>query len=197
MGIQNVAVRVRGTDFFLDYYAQPELARQLLDLARQLLVSSLDYFLAVGSQGGFFWNQNCTVPLSGPRLYEERLLPYEQELFAAAESRGLGYAIHHCGHFDRYASLYRRVKRLAWIEIGWGSDLRLALDTFPEARVQYIISHQFIKDGPAGAIRDTMRSLVDTAGPDVGRVSFNVADLEYGTPDEHVRAVVEGLLVRG
>jgi hypothetical protein len=89
------------------------------------------------------------------------------------------------------------VKRLAWIEIGWGSDLRLALDTFPEARVQYIISHQFIKDGPAGAIRDTMRSLVDTAGPDVGRVSFNVADLEYGTPDEHVRAVVEGLLVRG
>jgi hypothetical protein len=38
---------------------------------------------------------------------------------------------------------------------------------------------------------------VDIAGPDIGRISFNTADLEYGTPDENVRAVIEGLLPKG
>lgn len=75
--------------------------------------------------------------------------------------------------------------------------MRLALDAFPEAHIQCIVDYRLIREGPASLIRDTMRSLVDRAGLDVGRLSVNVADLEYGTPDDHVRAVVEGLMTDG
>ena len=194
MGIQNIAVRARSSAFFLDYYARPELADKLLSACLQIMLDSLDFFLTAGSDPGLFWNQNCTVPLVGPQTYEERLLPYERRLQQESAARGQEFAIHHCGDFDTYAPLYRRAGPVAMLDIGWGSDLRLALDTFPEARVSYIIGYQHVRDATPGEVRDSMRELLDTAGPDVDRISFNVADLEHGTPDENIRALVEGLL---
>lgn len=194
MGVQNAAVRTVGDRLFADYYAAPDRARRLLGVMCDLMLASVDYFREVGSAPDVLWDQNCTVPLVGPATYERELLSYDVGLHDEAARRGMGFAIHHCGHFDDYAALYRRVPELAWVEIGWGSDLRLALDVFPEAHVQVILGHQHVMDGPASAVRGTMREMVETAGDDVGRLSFNVPDLEYGTPDEHVRAVVEGLL---
>ena len=194
MGVQNIALQTAGANFFAEYYANPTRARRLLELSCQLMVTSLDYFVSAGSQPDEFWNQNCTVPLSGPRIYRDYLLAHERELYNAAAERGVGFAIHHCGCFDEYALLYRRIEKVTMVEIGWGSDLRVALDTFPEARVQYIISQQFVREGPPQRIREHMRSLVEAAGADVRQLSFNVCDLEHGTPDDNVRAVVEGLL---
>jgi uroporphyrinogen-III decarboxylase len=194
MGVLNAAVRTRGTALFTDLLADPPAARRLLDMSRDLIVSSLDYFRSAGSVPDMLWNQNCTIPLVGPATYERELLRYDLVLHAQAQRRGMSFAIHHCGHFDPYAALYRKVPRLAWIEIGWGSDLRLALDAFPEAHIQVIIGHERVMHGTPAAVHDTMRELLDTAGRDVGRLSFNVPDLDRGTPDENVRAVVEGLL---
>ena len=194
MGVQNAAIRTAGTDLLTDYYAAPDRARRLLDRSRDLMLASLDYFRTVGSAPDILWDQNCTIPLVGPATYERELLPYELELHDQAVRRGMRFAVHHCGDFDPYAKLYRRVPQIAWIEIGWGSDLRLALDTFPEAHIQVIIGHRHVMHGAPSEVRATMRGLLDVAGPDVARLSFNVPDLEYGTPDENVRAVVEGLV---
>jgi len=197
MGIQNIAAQTRGCGFFMDYHVDPELAKRLLDISERLTLSSWDYFILAGGKPEVFWNQNCTVPLVGPVVYEQHLLPYELALHDAAASNGVGFAIHHCGNFDEYAPLYRKAKNVAMLEIGWGSDLRLALDTFPEAKVMCIVGHQFVMDGPPALIRDTMRTMVETAEPDVQRVSFSISDLEHGTPDENVQALVEGLLPAG
>ena len=197
MGVQNIAVQIAGSNFFVQYYTDPELAKRLLDDAREMMVRSLNYFLSVGSRLEFLCNANCTVPLAGPKIYRDHLFAQEERLYTAVTRQGIGYAIHHCGHFDDYADLYRKIKHVVFIEIGWGSDLRLALDLFPEAKVQYIVSFQFIQDGPPKKIKEFMQSIIESAGPDVGRLSFHIADLEYGIPDEHVRAVVEGLLKKG
>lgn len=194
MGVQNAAIRTAGSGALEDYYADRERAHRLLAKARDLMLASLGYFRSVGSAPDMLWDQNCTIPLVGPATYERELLPYELELHDQAAQRGLRFAIHHCGNFDAFAGLYRRVPSLAWVEIGWGSDLRLALDTFPETHVQVIIGHEHIRHGTPAAIRETMRWFLDIAGPDASRLSFNVPDLEYGTPDENVRAAVEGLL---
>jgi hypothetical protein len=109
---------------------------------------------------------------------------------------GIGYGIHHCGCFDEYAPLYRQIGNVTMIEIGSNSDMRMALDTFPEAQVSYIVSHAQIREGPPSAIEELMHALLDAAGPDEGRLSLCIPDLEYGTPDEHIRAVVHAMLVR-
>ena len=196
MGVQNIAVQTVGAGFFAEYYARPEFARRLLDDARELMTASLDLFATRSSKPEVFWNQNCTVPLCGPRIYERQLLEQEKTLYVTSARLGIGYGIHHCGCFDEYASLYRQIEDVAMIQIGSDSDIRLALDTFPEAQVSYIVSHAHIREGPASAIQELMHSLLDAAGPDEGRLSLCVPDLEYGTPDEHVRAVVHALLPR-
>ena len=194
MGAQNIAVKVRGSALFLDYHENPAQAAKLLDISRGLIQASVEYFLQHGVKLENVWQPNCTVLLIGPASYGEWLLPHDRALHRFAQQHGLPYAMHHCGHFDQYASLYRQVGDCSGIEVGWGSDLRLALDVFPEASIQYIIGHQFVWEGPASAVRERMRALIETAGPDIGRVSFNIPDMEYGTPDDHVRAIVEGLL---
>jgi len=195
MGVQNIVVQTTGAGFFAEYYQNPPLAKRLLDHSRKLITMSLEYFVSVNNKPETLFHANCTVPLAGPNTYEAFLLDHEQQLYATAARLGMTYSIHHCGHFDRYAPLYRRIEKIDILEIGWGSDLRLVLDRFPEAKVQYIVSHQFVKDGPPHKIREGMKALIDSAGKDVGRLSFNVADIEHGTPDENIRAVVEGLLI--
>ncbi len=194
MGVQNIAVQVRGSELFLDYTVDPERADRLLDTALRMIVSSFDCFIAAGAEAEVFWNQNCTVPLVGPDTYRNRLLPYEQRLYEQAKQRGLGYAIHHCGLFDEYAAEYRRVPNVDVIDVGWGSDLRLVLDMFPEALVQYIVGHQFVKEADPSAIRERMGLLLDALGDDTERLRLSVPDLACGTPDENVRAIVDSLL---
>lgn len=193
MGVQNIAVLTRGADLLAEYYIDPESAHRLLDVSYELISRSLDYFKSIGTQMDPVSNQNCTVALLRPQLYSDQLYDYESRLFCAARKLGWNYHIHHCGNFDDYALLYRRLPSVAGLQIGWGSDLRMALDTFPEAEVDYLISPTFIQCSDTSAIRECMRSLVETAGVDIGRVSFSLTDVEHGTPDENIMTVAEEL----
>ena len=164
MGVLNAAVRTTGTELFADLAADPDRAHRLLRKTRDLMLASIDFFETVGTRPPVIWNQNCTVPLVGPATYQRELLAYDLDLYEAAVERGMVFSIHHCGDFDAYARLYRRVPAVDWIEIGWGSDLRLALDTFPETHIQVIIGHQHVMHGTPAQIRRTMREHVATAG---------------------------------
>ena len=193
MGVQNIAVLVRGSELFADYYGDPELALTVLNAAERLISMSFDYFHATGISMGFICNQNCTVPLSGPMVYQKYLLGYDQALRTKADSLGLGYYIHHCGNFDDYASIYKQVGNVNMFDVGMGSDLRLALNAWPEAKINYFVSHQMIANSCPGDIKAVMRSYVDASGADIKRVSFVLCDIEHGTPDENIRAFVEAL----
>jgi hypothetical protein len=203
LGLQNLCVKLRGAEFFADYYGEPELVKQLLDTVMKITLKSVDFFCKRHSQfpsvllkdkkTEFFVNQNCTVPIAGPKIYKKWLLPRERQLQSVKSSRGLHYAIHHCGKFDDYASLYSQVNDIVWLEIGWESNLRSALNAFPDAWIQYIVSFKFINESTPKEILSFMQKLIDTAGNDLHRLSLNIADIEYGTPDENIRAALESL----
>lgn len=203
LGIQNLCVKLRGSEFFADYYADPDLAEHLLDVVMAVTEQSMNHFhthnaFPVMMNGNvpvpFHINLNCTVAMAGPKTYERWLLPREQQLEKLAAGMGLKYGIHHCGLFDEYASLYARVDNVVWLEIGWGSDLRLALDTFPDAWIQYIIDFQFVANARKGQICDYLGGLLEDVGPDSKRVMLVVADLDCGTPDDNIREIVNAML---
>jgi len=194
MGIQNIALQLRGSDFLLDYYADPDFAHKLLSISLQSMIASLEYFGSSGADAGLVANQNCSVPLCGPTIYTDHLFRYEQELYDATLRLGRGYLIHHCGVFDQFASIYRSLPEVRDLQIGWESDMRLALDTFPESHVEYFICPVFMKDSSKADVIDKVRTLVDTAGSDIVRVSFLFCDLDNGTPDENIHVAVEALL---
>ncbi|NLX07265.1 MAG: hypothetical protein GXY33_19170 [Phycisphaerae bacterium] len=196
-GVQNIALLTQGSDFYTEYYENPEWAGRLLDVSCDLIIAILEYQKSRGQELMLFSHQNCTVELCGPKVYREFLLAYDLRLYRTAARLGWKYNIHHCGVFDAFAELYRQIGPLDSIQVGWGSDLRLALDTFPEAKVDYIISPTFLHDADPRAIADRVRGLVDAAGGDLARTSFTVCDVEDGTPDSSIFAVAEALAGRG
>jgi len=194
MGLQNIAMLVRGSDIFADYFDRPEHAHRLLEIAFDAIIISLEHLKANIPDLGVWSHQNCTVALVGPDIYKEHLFSWEQKLYGFIEKINWRYNIHHCGNFDRFAGIYRQLGQLDSFQIGWGSDLRLALDTFPECKIDYLISPTMVKDSTKTDIYQSMKCLVDQAGDDIERVSFTLSDVEQSTPDDNIRAVVDGFL---
>jgi len=133
MGIQNIALDLRGQDLFIDYYEDTELLHHLYDVITEL---SLDigrrlYAVSKTVSGGVtpivkqvspsvYLTSNCSVTMISNDLYCEHLLDYDRRL--ASEFTCFG--IHHCGsNMENVIDGYLKVPNLKFLEIGAGSDL--------------------------------------------------------------------------
>jgi uroporphyrinogen-III decarboxylase len=186
-GVANDASLIRGADLFGDIVAEPESARPLLAWCHRIR-------MAIGAfNGGTNHLPNCCVMMVSPATYEQVFAPYDRVGCASAEKAGHpGSGIHHCGTFDRYAPLYRALGRFSWIEIGMDSDIRLAMETFPEAgTVSFIIDPYLMLRGSAAAVEARVTSALEAARGHGRRLHLAVADIESGTPDANIAAVVQ------
>jgi hypothetical protein len=191
-GVQNIAYYVRGSSLFADYYLRPDLVKHLLAESFNAIKKSLEFQVQHGAWAGnvFFAHANCTVIMVSPITYERWLLPYDLALYELAKSHGLKYGIHHCGLVDRYLSLYSRVPEVFWLEVGWGSNVQVTFRTLTNTKISYIISHQFMMQSSPDQILEYVRNLLSIPNASE-RLSVNIPDLEYGTPEENIIAVLE------
>jgi len=189
-GVQNVAVLLGGTDFFIAYHDTPDLAHHLLQIAATAIHASVDFMSNVGSLPDPVTHANCTAIMVSPSHFRRWLLPYEFELYEHATRLCSHYAIHHCGVADRYLPVYRQLPTVTWLELGTGSDVRLAQRTFKEAHCQLIVSATLMRDAEPKEVAQHIRELVASV-PDLGRFSISIPDLDHDTPDENVRAAIE------
>ncbi len=193
-GVLNDAVLIRGQDFFLDREEDPELAGHLLAFCYGILQAVVN-FNAANRRPETTILTNCTVPFVGPESYTDWLLPFDLEIFAVAEAAGCPFGIHHCGVFDPYLSAYRRIPKVEFLEIGWGSDIAKTLAGFPEALVRYIYSAQFLLSASAVEVEEeTERILARVPAGDRHRFSLSVPDIEHGTRDENLLVILEACL---
>ena len=133
MGIQNVALDLRGEDLLADYYDEPEMNHHLFHIVTEL---SLDigrrlYAVSPVVSGGVtsivkqvcpsvYLTSNCSVTMLSNDLYCQHLLPYDTRLAEAFSCFG----IHHCGpNTETVIDGYLQVPNLRFLEIGAGSDL--------------------------------------------------------------------------
>jgi hypothetical protein len=187
-GVQNDAVLIRGIEFFEDAVVDSPACRRLLEYSAGVLAAVIEANAGFGSLDDILL-ANCTAPMAGPGFYAQTVLPLELPLHDLARSRGMRFCLHHCGVFDPYVPHYRRFPRLDFIEIGWGSDPALALSSFPEATVQYIVLPSFVLSSTASAVRNRIEGLIDAARGSLGRFRISVPDLEHGTPEENLAAI--------
>lgn len=133
MGIQNIALDLRGEALFFDYYDEPERKDHLLQVITDL---SLDigrrlYRVSKTVSGGVtsiikqvcpsvYLTSNCSVTMLSCEQYCEHLLSYDKQLAAAFPCFG----VHHCGsNLENTISGYCQIPNLRFVEIGAGSDL--------------------------------------------------------------------------
>jgi len=199
-GVQNIALDLRGQQIFLDYYDNLEMVHHLFQVIARTTYQVADYVrLRTGTSSislnrivasvdpSLNLHSNCSVQMISRRTYEEFLLPYECWL----AERLPPYGIHHCGdNLEHVVDAYARVPSLAFVDVGWGSDVAACRHALPEAYLSLRLNPARLLVQTADQVRADTEGLLAKAGP-LEKVALCCVGLDAGTPDENVRAVFE------
>lgn len=199
-GVQNVALDLRGQQLFLDYYDQPDLVHHLFDVIARTICRVADYVRGRTGTNSISLNRivasidprlslhsNCSVQMISRKTYETYLLPYECWLAERLQP----YGIHHCGdNLEHVVEAYARVPGLAYVDVGWGSDVTACRQALPDAHFSLRLNPARLRTQTPAQVRADVERLLDQAGP-LDRVAVCCVALDAATPDENVRAIFE------
>ncbi len=198
-GVLNTAMQLRGEQFLMDLLEDAELVSHLCQVITETQVRVAEYVrartgtcsLAVNRSiasvdRSIYLHANCSVQMISPALYRRTLLAYDCQLAAR-----LGpYGIHHCGdNLHLFAKSYAP-SQAVFYDVGWGSDVTRCAADLPAAFLNLRLSPvRMLQLGPDDIRRDTL-ALLAAAGrrENVGVCCIN---MDYGTPDENVRAMFQ------
>ena len=198
-GVLNTALEIRGQQFFMDFYEAPQLAHHVLAVVTEAQIAVATYMRArtgtlslstnrstVNVDPSIFLHSNCSVQMVSPKVYTDFLFPYEKKL---AEKLA-PYGIHHCGNnLQLYAQYYARLP-VAFYDVGWGSDVGRCRVELPGAFLNLRLSPVRMLQCTAAEIRRDAEQLLADAG-DMRKVGLCCINMDFGTPDENVRAMLE------
>lgn len=198
-GLLNAAYHLYGADLFADFHIAPQRVQRLLGLIGELIADVAEYIrqrtgscsIAVNRMvervdRRMFLHANCSVPMISPKSYRAMQLPVEQKMAQRLQPFG----IHHCGdNLQRYASAYGELP-LAFIDVGWGSDVAACRQALPEAFFNLRLSPVRMLTCTPQEIAGDTESLLRTAGP-LELAGVCCINMDYGTPDDNLFAMFE------
>ncbi len=193
-GVQNLALKIRGDQLYIDYFEDPELCHHLLRICTEAIVELFKFNKSVTGTGAMDVTPmcdpelcvlpNCTIEQISLDTYNKYLLQYDNQIADACGDVG----IHHCGSVDQVLDGYARVHNLKFIEIGFGSDVKRTRKVFgPDVAVNARINPVLMKNGTVEEVVAEVRRLIDNGAP-LQNFSIDTVGLTHGTPDENVKA---------
>jgi hypothetical protein len=197
-GLQNVALNLRGSQLFVDYYENPPLARHLLDVVTETLKKITTYVRKRTGSTSIAVNRivaavdprislhpNCSVQMISPKMYHEILLPCERELAHELYP----YGVHHCGvDMHKLAHEYAQVEGLEFLDVGWGSDVAACRAALPDVFFSLRLSPIRVATLTPKEVAADAELLLRAAAP-LSRAALCCINLDDTTPDENVRAI--------
>lgn len=196
MGVQNIALDVRGSEVFIDYFTEPELANKLLRVCTELSIEvgrrlkKLSKEISGGVTGivrqtvpDVYLTSNCTVEMISLDNYKEFLLKYDNII--AKEFAPFG--IHHCGAtMEHVVDGYMLVDNLAFAEVGAYSDLAYVRQKLPNIHLNTRYSPVKLKDVSYEEMKkDIGKILID--GKPVKYLSISCVGIDDNVSDHQVR----------
>jgi len=196
-GVQNLALKIRGDQLYIDFFENPELCRHLLGICAECIIQLFEFNRKTTGTGALDVTPmcdprlsvlpNCTAEQISLETYEDFVLEYDNRVADACHPVG----IHHCGSVDQVLDGYAKVHHLEFIEIGFGSDVKRTREVFgPEVAVNARISPVLMKNGTPDDVAAEVRRLIDNGAP-LDNFSIDTVGLTYGTPDENVRTALQ------
>jgi uroporphyrinogen-III decarboxylase len=190
-GILNDAELILGGDIFADMVIAPQEAHRLFTYLLTLFTGNMKINREKFNYRSNVILTNCAIMMISPQMYESVLMDYDRKMWDLASRLGLGFMIHHCGLIDKYLDSYRQLGRIDMLEIGWGSDLRRAMQVFPETKFSYIFDPKFLMRSSRHEIHDKIREIFEAARGNLSRLTLAMADVDHGAPDENIAEMVE------
>jgi hypothetical protein len=198
-GVFNTAFELRGQQLFVDLVEDEELVQHLFAVVAETEMAVAEYVRGrtgtasvavnrsiVNVDSRIFLEGNCSIQMISPALYRQRLLPWHCHL----AQRLAPFGIHHCGdNLHLFASAYAETHAVFY-DVGWGSDVARCSAALPEAFLNLRLSPVRLQSCTADAVRQDALELLRAAQRN-SRVGLCCINMDYGTPDENIRAIFD------
>lgn len=196
--VVNVALDLRGQDYFLDLILRPDLAdhlhgviaRTINEVGRRVksrtgTVSLSICRLTAGFKPDMLTIPNCNLQMISPEHYRQFLKKYDIWLGENLSPMG----IHHCGNnAHKFAKDYADTGAI-YLDVGCGSEIKVCRKAFRDRWLSLRLDpvkmmHYTAKDATAAT-----KALLEEHGTPYDRLAIQCANVDYGTPDEAIRAM--------
>ena len=182
-GVLNVAVKVRGSEVFLDMCDDPDFAHFFFDHIARTIEVVAKRVQERQRRSGFYVNQlsmsNCVVNMISPQQYEDFILPHDLRLSKEYERFG----IHTCNwDVTPYIDALRKIEKMGYLDSGMMADLKRVKETFPDARRAVLYGPVELENKTLLEIRADIERLATEYAP----CDIVMADVESTTPDSRV-----------
>ncbi len=192
-GVQNLALKLRGDELYIDLYEDPDFCHRLLNFCTQCMIALWKLVYPITGSGAadvtpmcdpsIYCVANCTVEQVSGDTYAEFGLPYDNMLAEACHPFG----IHHCGSLDAVVEHYAKVKNLVFVEAGFGTDFAAARKILgPDIAFNARISPVLMKNGTTEEVEAAVKDAIAQGDP-LDNYSIDTVGLTHGVPDENVR----------
>ena len=192
-GVQNLALKLRGDELYIDFYEDPEFCHRLFNFCAQNMIALWKLIYPITGTGAMdvtpmcdphiYCVANCTIEQISGDTYLEFGLPYDNILAEACHPFG----IHHCGSLDAVVEHYAKVKNLVFVEAGFGTDFAAARKILgPEVAFNARISPVLMKNGSTEEVEAAVKDAIDQGAP-LKNYSVDTVGLTHGVPDDNVR----------
>ena len=190
-GILNDAILIMGDELLLDLASENNVSKNVLNYSYGMLVKAMDYNYRIKTSPIIGSLSNCTVIMIGPAIYEESLLSFDMDACQYLYNKKQKVYLHHCGKFDHFIPSYRRIPHVDSLLIGFESNVKAALEAFPEAHVDYFFDTYLLINGSRNEIIDKTNEILESAQGNWDRFSITIPDIDYGSLDENLLEVYE------
>ena len=190
-GILNDAILIMGDELLLDLASENNVSKNVLDYSYGMLVKVMDYNYKIKTSPSIISLNNCTTILIGPARYEESLLSIDMNVCQHLYNLKQKVYLHHCGKFDHFIPSYRKIPHVNYLGIGFESNVKAALEAFPEAHVDYFFDTYLLINGSRNEIIDKTNEILESTRGNWDRFSITVADIDYDSLDENLLEVYE------
>lgn len=196
MGVQNIALDLRGQDIFTDYYDEDSPADHVLEVACGTMLEAgrrLRRYTRSLSGGvtnitthvcpEVYLTSNCSVEMVSQGMYEAKLLRYDTALAEAFPPFG----IHHCGKtMEHVARGYAKVPNLRFVEVGAGSDLAAVAAALPgDTLINARYSPVRLADVPEDVLRRELTAMTEQVPGE--RLSISCVGISGVVPESQIR----------
>jgi len=174
-GILNLAMDLKGENILLDMMLQPDEVKEYFGKIAAVIERFFCYIQhltgsnsvsvnrnVVNIEGAVYLHSECSHTMISEEQYEEFLLPYDIEWSRKYQP----YGIHYCGHDPhRMASKMAMIPRLAFLDAGWGGDMKILRQALPRTFLNIRLDPVSINHMSCGELEGHIRRLVADSGP--------------------------------
>jgi len=199
-GILNLALDLRGQNFFMDLFDQPEQVNRFTAEIARAIEQFTDFVQKHTGSTSISVNRNvhniarpvflhseCSNTMISTEDYETFFMPFDARWSLSHRPFG----IHYCGADPhRYAQSFAKLTHLDFLDLGWGGDVTLLREHLPNTFFNIRLSPVEIIHQTPNQISSIIRKLVKESG-DPALTGLCCINMDHQVTDEQVTAIFQ------